>query len=45
MPEGYVIRRRTSRLKSDGLADDEGHGFGLGFADLLGGQGAALTPV
>src|SRR5208282_4969955 len=45
VPERYVIRRRTSRLKPDGLADDEGHGFGLGFADLLGGQGAALTPV
>src|ERR1700692_4146836 len=45
MPKGYVIRRRTSCLKPDGLADHEGHSFGLGFADLLGGQGAALTPV
>jgi hypothetical protein len=45
MPEGYVIRRRTSGLKPDGLADDEGHSFGLGFADLLGSQGAALTTV
>ena len=27
------------------MADDKGHSFGLGFTDLLGGQGAALTPV
>jgi hypothetical protein len=45
VPKGYVIRRRTSGLKPDGLADDEGHSFGFGFAHLLGSQGAALTPV
>src|ERR1019366_8225602 len=37
VPEGYVIRRRTSGLKPDGLADNEGHSFGFGFADLLSG--------
>jgi hypothetical protein len=44
VPKGYVIRA-TSGLKPDGLADDEGDGFRFGFADLLGGQGAALTTV
>jgi len=27
------------------LADHEGHGFGFGFADLLGGQRATVAPV
>jgi len=27
------------------LADDEGYGFGFGFADLLGGQRATVAPV
>jgi hypothetical protein len=32
-------------LKSDRLADHKGHGFSLGLADLLGGQGAAVATM
>ena len=45
MPELDVIGGCGSGLKPDCLADHEGHGFGLGLADLLGGQGAAVAPV
>jgi hypothetical protein len=45
MPELDVIGGSGSRLKPDCLADHEGHGFCLGFADLLGRQGATVAPV
>src|SRR5271165_1764405 len=45
VPKLDVIGGSTASLKPDGLADDESHSFGLGLADLLGGQGAALSPV
>ena len=45
VPKLDVVLGRSSVLKPDRLADHEGHGFGLGLADLLGGQGAALSPV
>ena len=34
-----------SRPKADGLANHKGPGFGLGFADLFGGEGAALAAI
>src|SRR5271166_5960998 len=45
VPNLDVISGGSTRLKTDGLADHEGYSFGLGLADLLGGQGAALSPV
>jgi hypothetical protein len=43
MPKLDVVQGRGSVLKSDGLANYKGHG--LGFADLLGGQGASVATV
>ena len=45
MPKLDVVLGCGSVLKSDRLANHEGHGFGLGFADLLGGQGAAVAAM
>ena len=45
MPKLDVIGGCGSGLKPDRLADDEGYGFGFGFADLLGGQGATVAPM
>src|ERR1017187_1532723 len=45
MPELDVISGRGSGLKPDCLTDHEGHGFGFGLADLLGGEGATVAPV
>jgi len=45
VPKLDVISGGTARLQPDGLADHESDGFGLSLADLLGGQGAALSPV
>jgi hypothetical protein len=44
-PKLDVVLGRGSVLKSDGLADYESHGFGLGFADLLGGYRAAFATM
>src|SRR5271166_4904384 len=41
----HIIGGGSAGLKPHGLADHEGYGFGLGLADLLGGKGAALSPV
>src|SRR5713101_5349369 len=45
MPKLDVIGGCGSGLKPDCLTDHEGHGFGLGLADLLSGQGATVAPV
>src|SRR5581483_3871337 len=45
MPDLNVVSGGGSVFESDGLADDESHGFGLGLADGLGGEGAAFSPV
>src|SRR6266849_10715318 len=45
MPELDVISGCGSGLKPDCLTDHEGHGFGLGLADLLSRQGATVAPV
>jgi hypothetical protein len=45
VPKLDVVLGRGSVLKSDRLANDESHGFGLGFADLFGGQRAAVAAV
>src|ERR1035441_9515814 len=45
MPELDVVGGGGSGLKPDCLADHEGHGFGLGLADLLGSQGATVASV
>src|SRR5271165_5357973 len=45
MPELDVIGRCGSGLKPDSLADNEGHGFGFGLADLLRGLGATVAAV
>src|ERR1035441_10501213 len=45
MPKLDVVGRSGSGLKPDCLADYEGHSLGLGFADLLGCQGATVAPV
>jgi len=45
VPKLDVVLGRSSVLKSDRLANYKGHGFGLGFADLLGGQRASVAPV
>jgi len=41
----HIIGGCGSGLKPNRLANDEGYGFGFGFADLLGGQRATVTPV
>src|SRR6266496_449458 len=41
----HIILGCGSVLKSDRLANDEGYGLGLGFADLLGGQCAAVAAM
>jgi hypothetical protein len=43
--QSWIVLGRGSVLKSDGLADHESHGFGLGFADLLGGYRAAFATM
>ena len=45
VPKLDVVLGCRSVLKSDRLANHEGHGFGLGLADLFGGQGAAVATV
>ena len=35
----------TTRVETNGLADDESHGFGLRLADGFGSEGAAFSPV
>src|SRR5207302_5592240 len=45
VPKLDVVLGRGSVLKSDRLADDKGHGFGFGLADLFGGQGAAVATM
>jgi len=45
MPKLDVIGGCGSGLKATRLTDYKGHGFGLGFADLLGGQRAALATM
>jgi hypothetical protein len=45
VPKLDVVLGCGSVLKSDRLADDKGHGFGLGLADLFGGQGAAVATM
>src|ERR1700692_3492722 len=45
VPKLDVVLGCGSVLKSDRLANYEGHGFGLGLADLLGGQGAAVATM
>jgi hypothetical protein len=43
--ERHIILGCGSVLKPDRLADHKGHGFGLGLADLFGGQGAAVATM
>src|SRR5579864_1498352 len=43
VPKLDVVLGCGSVLKPDRLANYEGHGFGLGFADLLGGQRASVA--
>jgi hypothetical protein len=45
VPKLDVVLGRGSVLKPDRLANYEGHGFCLGFADLLRGHGAAVATV
>jgi hypothetical protein len=45
VPKLDVVLGRGSVLKPDRLANYEGHGLGLGFADLLSGQGATVAPM
>src|SRR5580704_5419523 len=45
MPKLDVVLGCGSVLKSDRLANYKGHGFGLGLADLFGGQGAAVATM
>jgi hypothetical protein len=45
VPKLDVVLGCGSVLKSDRLANHEGHGFGLCFADLLGGQCATVATV
>jgi hypothetical protein len=45
MPKLDIVGGCGSGLKPDRLADDEGYGFGFGFADLLGGQRATVAPM
>jgi len=45
MPKLDVVLGRGSVLKPDRLANYKGHGLGFCFADLFGGQGAAVATV
>jgi hypothetical protein len=45
VPKLDVVLGCGSVLKSDRLANYKGYGLGLGFADLLGGPSAALSPM
>jgi hypothetical protein len=45
VPKLDVVLGCSSVLKSDGLANHKSHGFGFGFADLLGGQRASVATV
>src|SRR3984885_11955251 len=45
VPKLDVVLGRGSVLKSDRLANYKGHGFGLGLADLLGGQRATVATM
>ena len=45
MPKLDVVLRMRFRLQADGLANHKGHGFGFGFADLFGGEGAAVAAM
>jgi len=45
MPELDVIGGCGSGVKPKRLTDYEGHCFGFGLTDLLGGQGATVAPV
>src|SRR3984957_21196584 len=45
VPKLDVVLGCGSVLKSDRLANYKGHGFGLGFADLLGGQRATVATM
>ena len=44
VPELNVVWEVVPFLESDRLANDKSHGLGLGFPDLLGGQGADGRP-
>ena len=45
VPKLDVVGGCGSGAKTDGLANHKGHGFGFGFADLFGGEGAALAAM
>src|ERR1700730_14864709 len=45
MPKLDVVLGCGSVLKPDRLTNHKGHGFGLGLADLFGGQGAAVATM
>src|SRR5580658_7421988 len=45
VPKLDVVLGGSSVLQPDRLADHKGHGFGLGLADLFGGQGAAVATM
>jgi hypothetical protein len=45
VPKLDVVLGCRSVLESDRLANHKGHGFGLGLADLFGGQGAAVATM
>ena len=45
VPKLDVVLGCGSVLKSDRLANYKGHGFGLGFADLFGGQRASVATM
>ena len=45
MPKLDVVLGRGSVAQPNRLADDEGHGFRFGLADLLGGEGAAFATM
>jgi hypothetical protein len=45
VPKLDVVLGCGSVLKSDRLANHKGHGLGLGFADLLGGQRATVATM
>ena len=45
LPKRDVVGKGAAGFKTNGLAEHESHGFGLGLADGFGGEGAALSPV
>ena len=45
MPKLDIVGGSGSGLKSDGLADHEGHGLGFGLADLLRCQSTAFATM